>query len=496
MYRRPWLYIFLLCILASLQASQVDLVEFKQRFNKPLGIVIGLVCQFIFLPAAGFASIRIFFPDKPVYGIPLLVTVCSPGGSYSNWWCSLFNSDLPLSMAMTTASSLFAVATLPINILIYLRLAYPNRDGSVALDWGGLFTSLGIVVAGIFGGLIVGNRDPSRRATLGKLGNASGVCLVLLGFFFSSNSSAPIWARDDDFYIGVSVPCLFGLVISLGFAYVCGLPRPQCLSVTIETCYQNTAIPLAVILSSFSNDDVALCKSVGVNPEGAGEGKGGGEDGVSVTCDVIGIAAGVPTFYQMVQILALGFVCVYGWKAGWTYAPPEHSMWKVLMRNYQPGIADEIEQENRRLARGRASFGGGVGTPLPTLEEDGIALDDISTGGGSPSQAANRMGDESPGTPPQDAEGKRACAMEDGSVPLTSGLMLPPSTRSPAGDSPRGGNQAGKSNDKPEASCDSRVSIGSIDLEANVPLNSYPLPPTPLKKINQPPREDGSPSKR
>jgi len=22
-----------------------------------------------------------------------------PGGSYSNWWCSIFNSDLPLSMA-------------------------------------------------------------------------------------------------------------------------------------------------------------------------------------------------------------------------------------------------------------------------------------------------------------------------------------------------------------------------------------------------------------
>jgi hypothetical protein len=36
---------------------------------------------------------------------------------------------------MTTASSLLSVATLPVNILIYLKLAYPKRDG-VTLDWG------------------------------------------------------------------------------------------------------------------------------------------------------------------------------------------------------------------------------------------------------------------------------------------------------------------------------------------------------------------------
>jgi sodium/bile acid cotransporter 2 len=233
----------------------VDVPEFKQRFRKPAGIVIGLVCQFVFLPLAGFASIRLFYRGDPVHGIPLLVTVCSPGGSYSNWWCSLFNSDLPLSMAMTSASSLFAVATLPINVLIYLKLSYPSEESAVTLDWGGLFTSLAVVVAGIVGGLILGRNKPAWRPRLNAAGNAAGVSLVLLGFFFSSNSSAPVWARADHFYAGVAMPCLFGLVISLAFAWACGLPKPQRLSVTIETCYQNTAIALAVILSSFSDDD-------------------------------------------------------------------------------------------------------------------------------------------------------------------------------------------------------------------------------------------------
>ena len=177
-------------------ASQVDWAELKQRFSKPYGICIGLLCQFIILPLAGLASCRLFFPNNPVYGIPLLVTVCSPGGSYSNWWCSLFNSDLPLSMAMTTASSLLAVGTLPVNIMIYLAIAYPNRgDDGVKVAWAGLFTSLAMVVFGIGFGLLAVFKRPEWRENLGRLGNVAGVSLVLLGVFFSSNSSRPIWAR-------------------------------------------------------------------------------------------------------------------------------------------------------------------------------------------------------------------------------------------------------------------------------------------------------------
>ena len=259
------------------QAAQVDLLEFRERFKKPVGICIGLVCQFLFLPLAGFCCVKIFFADNPVYGVPLLVTVSSPGGSYSNWWCSLFNADLPLSMAMTTASSLLAVVALPVNILVYITLAYPDA-GDVVLDWGGLFLSLGVVVVGICGGLYVGQKKDEWRPNLNKIGNTAGVALIFLGLFFSSNSSSPIWARDSNFYAGTTLPCLFGLVLSLAFAYACRLPKPQCLSVTIETCYQNTAIALAVILASFSNDDAALCAEFGYAAD--------------EKCDVVGAAAG------------------------------------------------------------------------------------------------------------------------------------------------------------------------------------------------------------
>ena len=48
----------------------------------------------------------------------LQVVVSYPGGAYSNWWCSLFNADLMLSVASTALSTLLSAALLPLNLTI------------------------------------------------------------------------------------------------------------------------------------------------------------------------------------------------------------------------------------------------------------------------------------------------------------------------------------------------------------------------------------------
>lgn len=46
------------------------------------------------------------------------------GGSFSNWWCSVFNVDLALSVALTTISTACSVFMLPLNLFVYARLAF------------------------------------------------------------------------------------------------------------------------------------------------------------------------------------------------------------------------------------------------------------------------------------------------------------------------------------------------------------------------------------
>ena len=92
--------------------TSVEVDAFRDKLERKEGILIGLCCQFILLPFCGFLTV-LAFNLKEVYGITLLIVTSSPGGSYSNLWCSLFNADLALSVAMTTASTVVAAIMLP-----------------------------------------------------------------------------------------------------------------------------------------------------------------------------------------------------------------------------------------------------------------------------------------------------------------------------------------------------------------------------------------------
>ena len=102
----------LLFLLVMGLASTVDIKNMKAQLKNFKAIGLGLFCQFFLLPFLGWAVIEMFKLPVPV-GITLLVVVSSPGGSYSNWWCSLLNADLALSVAMTTFSTILSVAFLP-----------------------------------------------------------------------------------------------------------------------------------------------------------------------------------------------------------------------------------------------------------------------------------------------------------------------------------------------------------------------------------------------
>ena len=298
----------LLFLLVFGLSGTVELQAFRAQFRDKKGILIGVLCQFVLLPFCGFCSVKAFYLP-PVYGITLLIVCSSPGGSYSNFWCSVVNADLALSVAMTTVSSLIAMAALPLNTLLYVHTTYKSHKDDIQIDWVSMGTALGVVMVAVAGGLFVGDRFRRLRGTIHSMGNAAGLCLILLGLVYSSLSrenSEPLWSRGWQFYVATAIPCLVGLVSSLLLSRLAGLPRPQSLSVCIETCYQNTGIAFAVALSMFSGSEASL-------------------------------AAGLPVFYQMCQMAFIISTSLVLFKFGWTYAPPSTPILLAALKKWQPG---------------------------------------------------------------------------------------------------------------------------------------------------------------
>ena len=138
----------ILILIASL-TSTIDLHQFLQSIKKPKGIVIGVVCQYGILPVTAFALAQLFDLD-PSLGVAMVIVGTCPGGAMSNFWCFFFNADLPLSIAMTTCSSILCFAFIAGNGALYIPII--SEDTDLTLDW----LSLGLSVAAVLVGIVIG----------------------------------------------------------------------------------------------------------------------------------------------------------------------------------------------------------------------------------------------------------------------------------------------------------------------------------------------------
>merc|ERR1719233_681322 len=102
------------------------------KFKNPKGIFLGVIIQTIFLPAWTSLLLTIF--DISGYiAMAFLIVACSPGGAASNIWCLIAQSDLALSAAVTTFSSLLSAGTMPFNIWLYGQF-FDEKDRDIPME--------------------------------------------------------------------------------------------------------------------------------------------------------------------------------------------------------------------------------------------------------------------------------------------------------------------------------------------------------------------------
>lgn len=326
--------ILLFFLIFGLSAT-VDVKDYKKQITKNTStVVIGNALQFLLMPFLGFLSI-IFFHHwgySKTMGTMLLILTSSPGGSYSNWWCSLVNADLSLSVAITSVSSILSIFMLPASIFFYQWLIYeiifPEDTDSdkFTLDFTKIYIPLLVDIAGIFCGLMFGYifNDPKFHRYANHLGSICGVLLIIVGFIFSFSSPNNSDAESTSLFtwplaIGTAFPCLLGICLTNFIAIrFLNITRPETVALAIETCYQNNAIALSVAVTMFGNDPSQR-----------------------------GVAAIVPVFYGIVEIIVIAVYGIWAWKMGWTRAPPEASVCTVITTTYEVDDHDEEKYDDK-----------------------------------------------------------------------------------------------------------------------------------------------------
>lgn len=233
--------------------ASIEIHQFQTIFRKhKRAVAIGFGCQFGIMPLLAYMLCLIFdFP--PGVALGLILVGSAPGGTTSNLVTYWSKGSVALSITMSAASTLAALATLPLLVLIYVNGAL-NLDDTIAIPFGDIAQTLVIAVAPAALGVFIRSKGAKWAKRVEIAGSFLGALFIIVAIYIGVN-------RNPDLVIASKYPrtwasaMLFqpvGAVFGYIIATLAKLPRPERRAVAIETGIQNTTLVVAMVALSFT----------------------------------------------------------------------------------------------------------------------------------------------------------------------------------------------------------------------------------------------------
>ena len=227
--------------------------DFKQLFDQPKSLGIGLFSQMVLLPvfAAWLVSNSNLSPEQQV-GI-MILSVC-PGGITSNLVSYFVTGNVALAVSLTVCNAFLSLFTIPFLVNVFLNWLMPTASvGIIELPfWDTMFDIfiVTIIPAGL--GMLVRDRLGNNVYRLSKTVNAILPILLLLvfvaKFFAKPDNGGTQTSLSDIIALTPYAILLNGGSMLLGF--LAGLPFKLSfqnrITVAIEVGLHNTALALLI----------------------------------------------------------------------------------------------------------------------------------------------------------------------------------------------------------------------------------------------------------
>lgn len=235
-------------------ALDLKVADFKAVLTMPRPVIIGMVGQFVLLPAFTFLLVLVIRPAPSIALGMMLVAAC-PGGNISNFLTHFARGNTALSITMTALSTAVAIVMTPLNLSLWGGL---NPETAkilkvVALDPLDMLLAVFLLLGlPMIVGMWAGHRFPNFVERAHK--PVKIFSIAVFGVFVLGALAAN-WRYFLD-YVGFVVIAVFlhnGLALTTGYfaAKFAGLPERDRRAVSIEVGIQNSALGLILIFNFF-----------------------------------------------------------------------------------------------------------------------------------------------------------------------------------------------------------------------------------------------------
>ena len=235
-------------------ALEIRTSDFKRVLKEPKGPVIGLVAQFLMLPAFTFLLISVFDP-APSMALGMILVAACPGGNFSNFLSHHAKANAAMSVSMTAISTLAAIVMTPLNLAFW-----GSRNAGtaailteVSIDPGDIFVTILLILGlPLALGMFMAKTRPAKAQRLHRpmrIFSLSAFGLFIVG------ALAANWQHFLAHIGAVAGLVLVHNAVALALGYWSGRglrsSKYDSRAISIEVGIQNSALALILIFTFF-----------------------------------------------------------------------------------------------------------------------------------------------------------------------------------------------------------------------------------------------------
>ena len=247
-----WLMNFCLAIIMFGVALELTVSDFGKLFIRPRALIVGLLSQIILLPFLTYLLVLIIQPTQSIALGMILVSSC-PSGNLSNLLSVIAKGNSALSVSLTSLTTLFSFATLPLNFSSWSALYLSSQVSIQVVEISVpqvMTTLLLIVLLPLVLGMSCARWLPTLTQTVRKPIRAASI-IIFIAFI-----GVALGNNFDNFYRYIHL--LFAIVLlhnmaayTLGYtaAALFRLDRRDCKTISLDTGIQNSGLALILIFN-------------------------------------------------------------------------------------------------------------------------------------------------------------------------------------------------------------------------------------------------------
>ncbi|MCD4743662.1 MAG: bile acid:sodium symporter family protein [Desulfobacteraceae bacterium] len=235
-------------------AIELKFDDFKRIAKSPKAPLIGLVAQFLLLPAFTFLLVLIIKPHPSIALGMMLVAAC-PGGNLSNIMTYLSNGNSALSISMTAVSTVAAIFMTPFNISFWgsMNPETANILKQVSLSPLDVFITVFLILGiPLIVGMSVGHYFPTFAE---RVKRPFKIFSLIFFIIIICGALAANWQNFLNVIGMIMLAVLIHNALALNIGYWSGkllkLDEKDCRAVCIEVGIQNSALGLVLVFNFF-----------------------------------------------------------------------------------------------------------------------------------------------------------------------------------------------------------------------------------------------------